>query len=1090
MATVLINTTNYSGQTANITFYPDSGGVINIGIVQVPYYYYADNIYGTYELYFPYYNSTCIYNIIAPSPTATQTPTITPTTTLTPTVTQTNTQTITPTLTATNTETPTLTPTNTATNTPTITPTVTVTITETVTPTITETVTPTITETPTNTVTPTITETPTNTPTNTASITPTNTSSITPTITPTITETPTNTVTPTITETPTNTPTITPTITETPTETVTVTPTNTSSITPTITETPTLTPSITESPTNTPSETVTPTVTPTYTVTPSISPSELISPSVTPTNTETPTLTPTNTPTETVTPTNTPTETVTPTNSETVTPTLTETVTPTLTPTNTETVTPTLTPTNTETTTLTPTITETVTPTLTPTNTQTPTLTPTNTQTITPTNTQTITPTNSETVTLTPTLTPTITKTVTPTLTQTITETVTPTLTQTNTQTQTETVTQTVTATVTPTRCCGDYTITVADGESASVSIDYCYGAKINEIYVGPIQINVLCVLTPTLISGNATISVLGSSCICSSPTPTATMTLTPTPTLTQTSTNTPAATPTSTVTPTISPTSVFNLQSGNIVFMLSGTTNNNSLLKWDQNTLSSRLITNSFPTGTINTSTNQALVFKDGRMWKGGNTNAMREFSYSSSPFVLSATRLISFSDSVNAANAVLREGLSLRIQGNNYYLIAANGSGSIESQILEFQIPNTTTNLINQTLTFKFGFKFNRNITGDLIYTVNNKVIVCQKSITGNLTYYIGQYDYNTGVCELEINLGLASPTSTLLFNRPVSFFVFNSTLHIVKDGLNSSLPSKVSPISLEPPYTITNNNTTNGNFWLGSSVYSVSQDVSEYNLSFNLLYNPSSIVNLLFLDINTSTRYLYPFDFSTLNLNFSNRSTSVTADNLCQTNGRLIYNTPSTFDYFFREYSLNPLNYGGAQNFSSSFVISNPGLFTSKSMNGAFVISMTGNAFSNSLTLVERNFSTNQLLKNVPNISDTNENLRVTDGIYTIQGKLIIGGITGASNTSVIIQYNYSTMVREKVIVLPHSTGPYIMQYNNEIYYIISTVDITVYEIYKINTSPPYTRTLITTLNFQSPQSLRNVSQYPVYYTAIFT
>lgn len=102
--TLQILTTNYSGQTANITFYPCTGGTINLGSHVLPYNYIASYIYGDYELYFSGYNSTCNLNIPCPSPT--------------PTPTTTSTQTPTPTLTPTNTITPTVTPTTTPTPSP------------------------------------------------------------------------------------------------------------------------------------------------------------------------------------------------------------------------------------------------------------------------------------------------------------------------------------------------------------------------------------------------------------------------------------------------------------------------------------------------------------------------------------------------------------------------------------------------------------------------------------------------------------------------------------------------------------------------------------------------------------------------------------------------------------------------------------------------------------------------------------------------------------------------------------------------------------------------------------------------------------
>jgi hypothetical protein len=118
MATILeILTTNYNGQFADITFYPCSGGSINIGNVILPYNYQSEYYYGTYDIYIPNYDKTCSLVVPCLSPTPTITPTNTLTPTQTPTITPTNTVTPTPT----NTVTPTITPTNTITPTPSIT---------------------------------------------------------------------------------------------------------------------------------------------------------------------------------------------------------------------------------------------------------------------------------------------------------------------------------------------------------------------------------------------------------------------------------------------------------------------------------------------------------------------------------------------------------------------------------------------------------------------------------------------------------------------------------------------------------------------------------------------------------------------------------------------------------------------------------------------------------------------------------------------------------------------------------------------------------------------------------------------------------
>ena len=86
-STIQITSNNYSGQIADITFYPCSGGTISLGEQTIPYSYESTYYYGLYSLYFSAYNSTCTYDIVCPSPTptSTTTPTVTPTNTPTPT---------------------------------------------------------------------------------------------------------------------------------------------------------------------------------------------------------------------------------------------------------------------------------------------------------------------------------------------------------------------------------------------------------------------------------------------------------------------------------------------------------------------------------------------------------------------------------------------------------------------------------------------------------------------------------------------------------------------------------------------------------------------------------------------------------------------------------------------------------------------------------------------------------------------------------------------------------------------------------------------------------------------------------------------
>jgi hypothetical protein len=180
MDTLRIVSTNYNGQSAVITFYPDTGGTINLGTQVLPYDYVAPYFYGTYTLFFPSFGSTCTlyvedtsgnfllqengdyifqenyYKIIIESlPSPTPTPSITPSLSVTPSITPTRSVTPTPSITTS------ITPSRTPSVTPT--PSITMSITPSRTPSVTPTpsITPSIT--PTRSVTPTPTLTPTST---------------------------------------------------------------------------------------------------------------------------------------------------------------------------------------------------------------------------------------------------------------------------------------------------------------------------------------------------------------------------------------------------------------------------------------------------------------------------------------------------------------------------------------------------------------------------------------------------------------------------------------------------------------------------------------------------------------------------------------------------------------------------------------------------------------------------------------------------------------------------------------------------------------------------------------------------------------
>jgi hypothetical protein len=85
--TLTIISSNYSGITGTLTFYPATGGTINIGNVILPYDYSTLYYYGTFSITYASVSKTCQLVIPAPNVTPTSTPTVTPTST--PTVTPT-----------------------------------------------------------------------------------------------------------------------------------------------------------------------------------------------------------------------------------------------------------------------------------------------------------------------------------------------------------------------------------------------------------------------------------------------------------------------------------------------------------------------------------------------------------------------------------------------------------------------------------------------------------------------------------------------------------------------------------------------------------------------------------------------------------------------------------------------------------------------------------------------------------------------------------------------------------------------------------------------------------------------------------------
>lgn len=86
---IQITSTNYNGQTAQVTFYSVNSPTtaVNLGPQTIPYSRSGNDVYGSYELNFTAYNKVCFAILNGPTTTTTTTTTAAPTTTTTTTTT-------------------------------------------------------------------------------------------------------------------------------------------------------------------------------------------------------------------------------------------------------------------------------------------------------------------------------------------------------------------------------------------------------------------------------------------------------------------------------------------------------------------------------------------------------------------------------------------------------------------------------------------------------------------------------------------------------------------------------------------------------------------------------------------------------------------------------------------------------------------------------------------------------------------------------------------------------------------------------------------------------------------------------------------
>jgi hypothetical protein len=337
---------------------------------------------------------------------------------------------------------------------------------------------------------------------------------------------------------------------------------------------------------------------------------------------------------------------------------------------------------------------------------------------------------NTDTVCLTPTPTPTPTTTPTPTVTSlscdfefetvslsptpTSTPTNTPTVTPTNTPTNTPTITQTNTQTP---------TITPTKTPTPTRTIG---------LTVTP---------TPTTTSTPTSTTTL-------TPTPTTTKTLTPTQTPTITQTNTP--TPTQTPTPTLG---AIVVPQCSVIYCDQPTSGTGKVYAYDFTTNVSTLLFDPIPPMTGQFS--RDIAHTNNKLWLYTSGNTIYEWNITLNPFTKTFNRTLLGGTLGNGLCAV-----------NDTQLICSVGS----------VITRLTLNL-NNTITTQnlFTLPTGRQVSGDIIYTTNDKIIVTTFT-SGNYSTYISQYALIGNSWILEFDKNITSPASI-----PFGLATINNNLYI---------------------------------------------------------------------------------------------------------------------------------------------------------------------------------------------------------------------------------------------------------------------------------------------------------------------
>jgi hypothetical protein len=285
---------------------------------------------------------------------------------------------------------------------------------------------------------------------------------------------------------------------------------------------------------------------------------------------------------------------------------------------------------------------------------------------------------------------------------------------------------------------------------------------------------------TPTRTIG-LTVTPTTTSTKTPTPTPTITKTSTQTPTLTNTLTSTKTPTPTKTATPTPTVTngaivvpecSVIYESPDGLFYSYNRDTNVSTLLDLGQSP-------SSFPSEDVAHTTN--------KLWKYDNTH-IYEFNITLNPFLSTFNRTININYTLGAGLCAI----------NDTTLISSRQVSGVTT-VIKITLNNDNTTSVENLFALPSG----RFVSGDFIYTTNDKIIVTTiRTSPTPIAYFISQYVFTNNVWVLEFDQNI---TNTAPY--PYGLAIINGGIYIFS-GTN------LKQISTTFPYTVTQiNNIGNG-------------------------------------------------------------------------------------------------------------------------------------------------------------------------------------------------------------------------------------------------------------------------------------